>query len=427
MPGPEQMAKLVAKAQKGDMDAFNELYNVSSKELETVGYGILRKKEDVEDALQETFITIYRSMSGQGIAPIKDPEKFLPWAKCIMRNTCLTQIDHKKRKAGKDELRPMNSTDDHEGMDTIDNVDDDRDFSPEDAAEAEYIRSLISKVMDGIPAIRQTCLALHQQGLSYHEIGQQLSIPEGTAKSHVRYARLQLQKAVREIEEREQVEVHGFIIIPVSPDKFVPLCRVTRKEEAAAWIAADTTAVAGAASLKHAAPRIAIGKKIAAIALAAVIAAGAAVFGVSESRHQNASSSSQPSVTQTMQNSKRQEEKAEEESDRRMDVAPMYKMLNERRENASRQGEAAKGLRDFKRSSRLEKIAEQHARRYAELEDDYQADNREGGMFEDPVTSKTFELPELAADGLTSPTLRTVGIGCYEKDGTYYWVIVYGE
>lgn len=426
MPGPEQMAKLVARAQQGDMDAFNELYNVSSKELETVGYSILRKKEDVEDALQETFITIYRSMSGQGIAPIKDPEKFLPWAKRIMRNTCLTQIDHKKRKAGKDELRPMNSSEDHEGLDTIDNVDDDRDFSPEDAAEAEYIRSLISKVMDGIPAIRQTCLALHQQGLSYHEIGQQLSIPEGTAKSHVRYARLQLQKAVKEIEEREQVEVHGFIIIPVSPDKFVPLCRVTRKEEeAAAWIAADTAGVVGAASLKHAVPRTAIGKKIAAIALAAVIAAGAAVFGVSESRQHNTPSTRSP-VTQTIQNGKRQEQKSEEESDRRMDVAPMYKMLNERRENAAKQ-ENAKGLRDFKRSSRLEKIAEQHAKRYAELDDDYQADNREGGMFEDPVTSKTFELPELAADGLTSPTLRTVGIGCYENNGTYYWVIVYGE
>lgn len=48
-------------------------------------------------------------------------------------------------------------------------------------------------------------------------------------------------------------------------------------------------------------------------------------------------------------------------------------------------------------------------------------------MFENPLTSKTFELPEPAADGLTSPTLGTVGIGCYEKDGTYYWVIVYGE
>lgn len=416
MPGKDDVVKLVIAAQEGDPDAFNELYNVSSSDLEVVGYSILHKKEDVEDALQETYITIYRSFSGQGIAPLQKPESFLPWAKQIMRNTCLTQLDHKKRKAGKDELRPMNSEEDKEGMDTIDNADDDRDFSPEDAAEANYIRSLITMAMSDIPAIRQTCLALHQQGLSYHEIGQKLHIPEGTAKSHVRYARVQLQKVVKEIEKRENVQIHGIVPIPLGLDKVMYLVKLKASKEtkAASWIAADSTAVAGAASLKHAAPRIALRRKILAVVMAVVVVAGAAGIAVSQS-HQT-ERSGMNNISQVAEDKNFQ------------DMSTFYSELNRRRRGLDPE------LTNLKRDANLERYAQQRAEQFAEKGEQIFTNGDDQSMemnFEDHQKSNRLELPSFTGENskeyLSSAVPSKVGLGCYKKGNTYYWVEIYGE
>lgn len=425
MPGKDDVVKLVIAAQEGDADAFNELYNVSSSDLEVVGYSILHKKEDVEDALQETYITIYRSFSGQGIAPLQKPESFLPWAKQIMRNTCLTQLDHKKRKSGKDELRPMNSEENKEGMDTIDNADDDRDFSPQDAAEANYIRSLITMAMSDIPAIRQTCLALHQQGLSYHEIGQKLHIPEGTAKSHVRYARVQLQKVVKEIEKRENVQIHGIVPIPLGLEKVIYLVKLKASKEtkAASWIAADSTVAAGAASLKHAAPRAALRKKIAAVVMAVVVAGSGAAIGISQGR-QASSPTAPQTITVTDENGQIHYEKVESNGPK--DTSDLYKEFNQRRKAED------KSLKRVKRNKELEKAAQKRAKQYAKQGDNFRSDNLSryygiDALGEDPVTSNQFVLPKIDENDLTSKNARKMGIGCYEKNGKYYWVFVYAR
>lgn len=267
------LTELVVAAQSGDIDAFNELYNQSASDLKYVGYSILHKKEDVEDALQETYITIYRSFSGQGISPIHDPEKFQPWARQIMRNTCLNLIDHQKRKAGKDDLRPMTSEDGQLGMDKIDNYDEDLDFSPADAVETEYVRTLLNDAISEIPAIRQTCLALHQQGLKYREIGEQLDIPEGTVKSHVRYAKAQLKKAIKEIEDEEGVQLHGVVLLR-GPKGIQALVRAYTRQS---WISAELKedpkiSRIGKVSIAQA------GKRMISAAMAIVMAASTFVF-----------------------------------------------------------------------------------------------------------------------------------------------------
>lgn len=271
------LTELVINAQNGDLDAFNELYNQSATDLKYVGYSILHKKEDVEDALQETYITIYRSFSNQGISPIHDPEKFLPWARQIMRNTCLNLIDHQKRKAGKDDLRPMTSEDGQLGMDKIDDFDDDYDYSPEEAAETEYIHSLLNAALSEIPAVRQTCLAFQQQGMTYKEIGEKLNIPEGTAKSHVRYAKAQLKKAIKEIEDEENVQLHGVVLLPLG-DHVTITAKIETKGQS--WITAElkpepVSIKAGRFAL------LASGRRtVLAIVLAVLVAVGGVVPGI---------------------------------------------------------------------------------------------------------------------------------------------------
>lgn len=272
MPDSQKIESLVRKAQSGDYDAFNELYNRTAPELKVVGFSYLHKPEDVDDVLQETYIIIYRSFIGDKITPVKEPEKFLPWAKVIMKNQCLNFLAARKRK--KEEFRSLNSEDDQVGMDQFDNSDDDRDFSPEDVAEADEARKFIEqKMQENVSTERQTCFALRQEGLTYREIAEKLSLPEGTVKSHVRYAKQYLQKCVREYEEKNDVKIHG--IVPLPAAGMVHYLVQTGTKDSSHWISAEEqskqTPHSGTA-------KSGLGKKIVFMSLIAAVIVGVIVF-----------------------------------------------------------------------------------------------------------------------------------------------------
>lgn len=272
MPDSQTIESLVRKAQSGDYDAFNELYNRTAPELKVVGFSYLHKPEDVDDVLQETYIIIYRSFIGDKITPVKEPEKFLPWAKVIMKNQCLNFLAARKRK--KEEFRPLNSEDDQVGMDQFDNSDDDRDFSPEDVAEADEARKFIEqKMQENVSTERQTCFALRQEGLTYREIAEKLSLPEGTVKSHVRYAKQYLQKCVREYEEKNDVKIHG--IVPLPAAGMVHYLVQTGTKDSSHWISAEEQ---GKQTPHSGTAKSGLGKKIVFMSLIAAVIVGVIVF-----------------------------------------------------------------------------------------------------------------------------------------------------
>lgn len=274
MVDTEKIKALVLRAQDGDGDAFNELYNISCPMLRAVGMKYLHNPDDVSEILQDTYLRIHRSFIGDGIAPLREPEKFLPWSKKIMENLCKNLLDSRKRKP--EDLRPETSDETQAGMDVFDNSDDDRDFSPEDAIETNYIRSLLEQKMSHVSPERQTCFALHQQGLTYREIAEQLSIPEGTVKSHVRYFRQQLQKTLKSIEKEENIQFHGIVPLPL-PDGTIRYLVELEQQQPAHWIAAEKDAKPES---KTKAPKAGIGKRVLWISLSVAVVAAVIVFAV---------------------------------------------------------------------------------------------------------------------------------------------------
>ena len=55
----EQYAELVRRFKSGDESAFTEIYENSSKLVYITGLGILNNEQDAEDAMQETYLTVY--------------------------------------------------------------------------------------------------------------------------------------------------------------------------------------------------------------------------------------------------------------------------------------------------------------------------------------------------------------------------------
>jgi RNA polymerase sigma-70 factor (TIGR02960 family) len=78
---------LIARARAGDHDAFRELVEVHSHELQVHCYRILGSLQDAEDALQETLVSAWRNLGDFG-----QRSSLRTWLYQIATNRCLSML-----------------------------------------------------------------------------------------------------------------------------------------------------------------------------------------------------------------------------------------------------------------------------------------------------------------------------------------------
>lgn len=287
----DQLGSLIAASAKGDVEAFNQLYEYSFSTVEHECLRVLHNPIDAEDATQETYILIYQKLGG-----IKEPEKFLGWCRTIAHNASVNYIARRERKVGKDETRPPVSDDQYIGMDALDS--EDSAFTPEEKAEQELVRQYLQSALNNIAPAQATCLALHEQGYTYIQISEKLSLPVGTVKSNVHYAKMALQKEVRRIEETEHIQIHGFSLVPVGGTVLVQMRNSAPESGETGFIQADTGTSEEAIKeevwntvsqevAKSSSSQTALWKKIVSVVATIVIIVGGIIFAIDRAGKQD--------------------------------------------------------------------------------------------------------------------------------------------
>jgi RNA polymerase sigma-70 factor (ECF subfamily) len=87
MPMEMDTTDLIARARAGDSNAFRELVEVHSHELQVHCYRILGSLHDAEDALQETLVSAWRSLGEFG-----ERSSLRTWLYQIATNRCLSML-----------------------------------------------------------------------------------------------------------------------------------------------------------------------------------------------------------------------------------------------------------------------------------------------------------------------------------------------
>ena len=182
-PNPDLF--LARRAAAGHADAWAELIERYGRRIYNIAFQFAGNRAEAEDLTQEIFLRLYRNLSRyRGDVPLAG------WTLRLSRNLC---IDHYRRT--RTERRTVVVSEEilkHQAGGS----------DPAALAERREKLRLIYGVIEEMPEPFAEILTLRDlQGLSYADICAFLDLPEGTMKSRLRRARLEL---IRRIDRKRQ-------------------------------------------------------------------------------------------------------------------------------------------------------------------------------------------------------------------------------
>jgi RNA polymerase sigma factor (sigma-70 family) len=165
----------------GDRDSFAELVRRYMKPVFNVAYRMTGSYADADDIAQDVFVQVFKSLPSTRL-----DLPFRPWLYVVARNKCL---DFLKRK------RPLNfsALEDPDGSESaVDSIADSGPL-PEELLERADLQRLLRDAIALLPERYRSVVALrYGGGLTFAEIGQALSLPENTVKTHFQRAKAAL-------------------------------------------------------------------------------------------------------------------------------------------------------------------------------------------------------------------------------------------
>ena len=185
-PDAELMALLDRVGQR-DETALRLLYERTAPRLLGLAMRILRQREWAEDALQESFLTIWR-LAGDYRASLSPP---LAWMGLIVRSRSLDAL---RRQSAERTLR-VQSLDDESMLEAL--ASDATD--PLDAADASEQARVLQHCLGELEGRQREVLSLaYLRDLSHGELAQQLALPLGTVKTWIRRALEKLRNCMKQ-------------------------------------------------------------------------------------------------------------------------------------------------------------------------------------------------------------------------------------
>jgi len=164
---------VLIRAQKGDIIAFEQILSFYEKAIYNYCLRVLKNSDYAKDVTQETFIKVYTHRS-----EINPEKNIKTWIFTIATNTAYDFLRGKKRK------KEISLDEQNETISSF---------------EAYYVEEgLVSDVDKALliinPDYKKALLLFYQQGFSYQEIADILSIPINTVKTHIMRGKEQLKE-----------------------------------------------------------------------------------------------------------------------------------------------------------------------------------------------------------------------------------------
>jgi RNA polymerase sigma factor (sigma-70 family) len=202
---------IVKKIKEGDSNSFRLFVNEYKDKAYSLCVKILKNPEDAEDALQESFLKLYRAIiDGQ----FEEKSKLSTYFYTIVYNTAVD--NYKKKKKINFSMISIDVDDSNfsEGdeltsrfKENLTSKDDDLRTAIQDKNLAEKeVKDLVDKYINNLPVQYSIILNMfYLNDMSYEEITQALKLPVGTVKNRLFRAKEKLKEIILKNYSEEEI------------------------------------------------------------------------------------------------------------------------------------------------------------------------------------------------------------------------------
>ena len=180
--------QLVARAQRGDKQAFELLVEKYQRKLARLLSRFIRDPAEVEDVTQEAFIKAYRALPA-----FRGDSAFYTWLYRIGINTAKNYLMAMGRRA------PTSTEVGAEEAEGFEEGEQLRDINtPESLLLSNEIAQTVNRTIEGLPEELRKAIQMREiEGMSYEDIAQAMDCPIGTVRSRIFRAREAIAEQLR--------------------------------------------------------------------------------------------------------------------------------------------------------------------------------------------------------------------------------------
>ena len=202
-------AELIHQTLNGNPEAFGRLVQRYQTAVYGFAFHLIGNFADAEDITQEAFIIAYEKLP-----QLIEPDKFATWLRRITANLC------KMRLRGKKEFLSIEELDEEEmrGMYRLKSV-----TTPVEECVRKETTEIVMNAINSLPDKERLVVTLYYlDDLTCREIGDFLSVPQGTIKSWLHRARRQLKEKLIKVVQNtfipktENEEIRKQVLIAVT-------------------------------------------------------------------------------------------------------------------------------------------------------------------------------------------------------------------
>jgi RNA polymerase sigma-70 factor, ECF subfamily len=179
-------------------ERFEKMVARQARFMFQVAFGLLRNRQDAEDAVQEAFLKLYR---GEAWLRMENEKGFL--ARTVWR----VALDHLPKAAERmvDVAEMQLAANGASGLTSWANRTSRASRSPEQSAVEEDERAVLRRLIDGLPEdLRRPLVLSSMEEMTSREVAEVMGIPEGTVRTRVMRARAELRRRFLAMQEGQR-------------------------------------------------------------------------------------------------------------------------------------------------------------------------------------------------------------------------------
>jgi len=210
---PETYSEIIDNIKKGDTESFRIIADELKDKAFSLTMKILKNKEEAEDSVQEAFMKLYRSITGN---QFEERSKLSTYFYTIVYNTAVD--NYKKLKSQRFSIVSIDVEDSNfeEGDDLLKkyyekeidkNIYEERhEISTDKLFSESEIKTIIQNYINNIPEQYSVILTMfYINDLSHEEISGLLKLPIGTVKNRIFRAKAKLKEIILNKYSEEEI------------------------------------------------------------------------------------------------------------------------------------------------------------------------------------------------------------------------------